>query len=719
MMKNAFRSVTTIALALCATSAFASNAKSDAARAYLEQVRIQAGAPGASACVSIGGKVVFSEGVGVADLDSGVPQNGRTIHNIGSVSKPLTAVAVMRLVERGKVKLTDEVQTYLPWFPRKEAPISVWNILTHTSGIRHYKKGEIGVTPTRIQHFDNFEAATRPWRDDPLLFKPGTSSSYSSYATNLLQGIVETVSGKSFEDFLTEEVWKPAGMADTSLDVPSRIVARRGRGYVRVDGQLQNTPYEDASSFYAGGGMLSTDEDLCRFGHALNAGRLLKKETLREMYRLQLPAGFPGDIPAWGKASQNQGLSFFVRKDSKGRPWIGHSGGARGVATMFLNYFEDDVVVAVNFNAYGGKSDIIEVGEHLGTIFTSPASEPASTVAAWTTTPPTIRPGAKPRILLIHDMEGLAGQDDPYSFLHGHPKYPQGQQFLIADVNAVVDGLFAGGAQSVTIVDGHGSGNPDSDILVAQLDPRAKLLSRPTRFDAYSDLAETGDYDAVVVVGMHAKSGSGGFASHTYTIGVELLLEGHSITETELVGLLYGRAGIPVIFASGDDRLANDLRTMPWLQYVTTKKATSAKTAELYPVAAVHAAMRDKAKLAVTQLSQAKVMSARNPLQVTVRAVPPASMTWLKGMPGLTYDNEAVSFTSDGILAAYRGIRPVVTALSYSFASAERSGFNALPNAKALRVEGMQELYRRWLAAESGEPPTPPKAPAKDKEYHG
>lgn len=343
----------------------------------------------------------------------------------------------------------------------------------------------------------------------------------------------------------------------------------------------------------------------------------------------------------------------------------------------------------------------------------------AETVAAWTTTPVTIPAGTKPRILLIHDMEGLAGQDDPFSFLHGHPKYPQGQQFLIADVNAVVDGLFGGGAQSVTIVDGHGSGNPDSDILVDQLDPRAKLLSRPTRFDAYSDLADGGDYDAVAVVGMHAKSGSGGFASHTYTIGVELLLQGHSITETELVGLLYGRAGIPVIFASGDDRLANDLRTMPWLQYVTTKKATSAKTAELFPVAAVHAAMRDKAKLAVTQLAKAKVMSARNPLQVTVRATAPASMAWLKGMPGLNYDNESVSFTSEGILAAYRGIRPIVTALSYSFASAERSAFNAQPNAAALRLEGRQELYRRWLAAESGEPLPPPKAPAPDKEYHG
>lgn len=337
---------------------------------------------------------------------------------------------------------------------------------------------------------------------------------------------------------------------------------------------------------------------------------------------------------------------------------------------------------------------------------------------AWTTTAVTLPAGTKPRILLIHDMEGLAGQDDPFTFLHGDPKYPQGQRLLIADVNAVVEGLFAGGASSVTIADGHGSGNPEPDILVDLLDPRAKLISRPTRFDAYSDLGGDGSFDAVAVVGMHAKSGSGGFASHTYTIGVQILLEDHAITETELVGVLYGASGIPVIFASGDDRLANDLRTMPWLQYVTTKKATSASTAELFPVAEVHSAMRRQARLAVEQLSRAKVMTTRSPLQVTVRAVPPASMTWLKGMPGLAYSDESVTFTAVDIAAAYRGLRPIVTALSFSFASPERSAFNAQPNAAQLRLEGNQELYRRWFAAESGQasPPAPAK---KKKEYHG
>lgn len=327
------------------------------------------------------------------------------------------------------------------------------------------------------------------------------------------------------------------------------------------------------------------------------------------------------------------------------------------------------------------------------------------------------RPG--PRVLLIHDMEGLSGQSDPYTFLYGHPAYPRGQALLIADVNAVIAGLFAGGASSVVVADGHGSGNPGPDILVDKLDKRARLISRSEPFDAYLDLAQKSEFDAVAVVGMHCKSGSGGFAAHTYTIGMELLVNGHSITETELVGLLYGRAGIPVIFASGDDRLAADLKTMPWLQYVTTKKAKSASDAELYPVEQVHEAMRKQAKLAVQRLSSAVVMRPEGPLQIAVRAVAPANMRWLKAMPGVNYENETVSFTASDMADGYRRMRPIVTALSFSFADAELAPYNAQPNVDDLKFKGMEELYRRWFAAESGHAVAAPAPSARKLEYHG
>ena len=222
------------------------------------------------------------------------------------------------------------------------------------------------------------------------------------------------------------------------------------------------------------------------------------------------------------------------------------------------------------------------------------ASTPAS--ARMLTSPPRHARGAPIRVLVYHDMEGLAGQDDWRSFLFSHPeKYPEGQQLLAADVNAVVDGLFAGGATQVDVVDAHGSGNPEPDVRRDLLDPRAKQMFRDKPFDPYVDITERNTYDAVVAVAMHAKTGSHGFASHTFTLGMDMLLNGTSITESEVVGYSWGRVGVPMILVTGDDRLRDDLKVMPWIEFVVTKKATSASTVELRPVDAVHAEMREKA----------------------------------------------------------------------------------------------------------------------------
>ena len=126
------------------------------------------------------------------------------------------------------------------------------------------------------------------------------------------------------------------------------------------------------------------------------------------------------------------------------------------------------------------------------------------------------------KVLLLHDMEGLSGEDDWRMTTITYPtQYAKGRQLLMDDVNAVIAGLFDGGATAVDVTDGHGSGNHEPDILLEQLDERAKMIFRDRPFDPYSDLVEQGAYDAVVNVGMHAKPGSRGFLSHTYTGGVE------------------------------------------------------------------------------------------------------------------------------------------------------------------------------------------------------
>ena len=325
-------------------------------------------------------------------------------------------------------------------------------------------------------------------------------------------------------------------------------------------------------------------------------------------------------------------------------------------------------------------------------------------------------------ILVLHDMEGLSGEDDPNQFRFGKPAYPRGQELLVGDVNAVIEGLFAGGATEVQVVDGHGSGNPEPDVRTDLLNPRATQVFRDQTFDAYFDLPETAQFDAVAVVGMHAKTGSHGFASHTFTLGIELQVNGQSITETELVALSWGRFGTPVIFASGDDRLAADLETMPWIEYVTVKTATSASTADLRPIDEARADLTAAAKRAVENLANARVMQVSTPLAATLRAVPPANLSVLGGVPGIDYDAEAntATFVTDDLRTAYDGWLSLVSVARGGYTSVLMEQIRAHTDGAVIIDRFRDGLFDRWMDVESGRwsPPVPQRS-IGSRRYHG
>jgi D-amino peptidase len=343
-----------------------------------------------------------------------------------------------------------------------------------------------------------------------------------------------------------------------------------------------------------------------------------------------------------------------------------------------------------------------------------------------TETPRAPQPG-RVRILLLHDMEGLSGQDDWRTFDFDYPEhYRRGQELLAADVNAVVDGLFAGGATQVDVVDGHGSGNPDPDVRRDLLDPRATQVLRDTPFRQYVDLVAPDTYDAVVCVGMHAKTGSGGFASHTFTLGVEFQVNGLAITETELVAMSWGRVGVPVIMVSGDDRLRADLADrMPWLEVVTVKTATSASSATLRPVAEARADLRAAAKRAVERLRSPdagglKAMRLREPVQAAVRVVPPASLAVLRNVPGVQYENETVRFEARDYQAAYDGMVALTNVAARAYPAVLTELLQGRPGGSALLQDYNGLLNTRWLDVESGRwTAPPPPAPVPARKYHG
>jgi CubicO group peptidase (beta-lactamase class C family) len=345
-----------VALALLAGPALADGPPPAArARARLEALWQSNPVPGISAAVASGGRIVFSGGVGFADLDNMVPATAVTVYNIGSVSKANAAVAVMQLLEQGRVALDDPIQKYVPTFPDKGHPITVKHLMTHRSGIRHYRDSDFADTPgeENMKPYASLAEAIKLFKDDPLLYKPGEFSSYSSYATNLLQGVIETAGGQPFEEYMRAKVWGPAGMASTAFDVPERVVPHRAKSYRHVEGRTINNPYGDVTYKFAGGGMISTVEDLVRLGIALNHGRLLKAETIATMYdaRLEPVRAYSEGGPPH-RMDPRRGLIWVVEAEN-GRTVVSHSGSVKAFYACLVNYPEQDVATAILHNAAG------------------------------------------------------------------------------------------------------------------------------------------------------------------------------------------------------------------------------------------------------------------------------------------------------------------------------------------------------------------------------
>jgi D-amino peptidase len=326
------------------------------------------------------------------------------------------------------------------------------------------------------------------------------------------------------------------------------------------------------------------------------------------------------------------------------------------------------------------------------------------------------------RILLYYDMEGISGVNQMAQTGFGNPEYETGRDYLTQDVNAVVAGLFDGGADAVDVTDAHGSGNPEPDVDLGKLDPRAKMIYKEASFAPYIDLPETEKYDAVAVVCMHAKTGSPGFISHTFNGGCDWIINGKSINETEIIAYSWGRYGIPVIFASGDDVLKGQLEYMDWLEYVVVKKALSWTDAELYPLDQVHAEMEAKAKKAVENLSRAKYVVFTEPLTAALRTQYPADHSILEGVPGIDYKNRTVTFPAKTYREAYDGIVKLIQVaglgrlkLLQEYLAQSEQGPQIIKDARAYMVR----KYEDWMAGKWDPDAAPAQEEKKDEKHFG
>lgn len=288
------------------------------------------------------GRVLLDKGYGFANLEWQIPNTPTTKFRLGSITKQFTAASILLLEERGKLKVEDPVKKYMPDAPAAWDKITIFNVLTHTSGIPNFTSFP--------DYRDTEAAATTPeklvarFRDKPLDFEPGTKWNYSNSGYVLLGYLIEKISGQSYSDFVQQNIFAPLGMKDSGYDSNSSVIEHRAAGYTRSKDGTVNAGFIHMSIPFSAGALYSTSEDLLRWEQGLFGGKVLKPESLAKM-----TTPFKDDY-AFGL-----GVSA-----TNGRKMIAHDGGIEGFNTS-MAYFPDDklvVIVLANLNGpFAGTID--------------------------------------------------------------------------------------------------------------------------------------------------------------------------------------------------------------------------------------------------------------------------------------------------------------------------------------------------------------------------
>ena len=315
------------------------NALPNAIESRLQEVIREHEIPGLSCAVVRRGELVFSRGYGFSDLENDVPASDATVYRLASISKPITAVLIMQLVEQGKLDLDTDVREYVSDWPEKRWPVTCRQLLAHLGGVRHYKRFE-GESTTRYR---DQTAALRRFADDPLLHEPGTQYKYSTFGFNLLAAVVEQRREQTFGQAVHDHIARPAGAETLQDDDQRRLIKGRAQGYVRRGNRLQNSRLMDSSYKLGGGGLCASAPDLARFAVALMDGKLMRDETREQMWTEQkTTAGKP----------VGYALGFGVRSRD-GKRWVQHSGAQSRVSTMLCMLPDERIAVAVLCNLEG------------------------------------------------------------------------------------------------------------------------------------------------------------------------------------------------------------------------------------------------------------------------------------------------------------------------------------------------------------------------------
>jgi CubicO group peptidase (beta-lactamase class C family) len=277
------------------------------------------------------GEILVSKGYGMANHELNVSNTPQTKFRIGSVTKQFTSMLIMILQERGKLNVNDPISKFIPEYPNGDK-ITVHHLLTHNSGI-----------PDLLE-IDGFEDIKRDpstpektvefFKTEPLIFEPGAEHKYSNSNYVLLSNIIELITGKSYEDFLNENIFIPLEMNDTGMDSHSKLIKNRADGYFPAGEGIVNAPYIDMSIPTGGGGLYSTVEDMYKWDRALYTDKLVSQRSLAKIF-----TSYAEDYCYGWKEGEEFGHKCY---------W--HSGGIEGFIAEIDRFTKDDACIIVLSN---------------------------------------------------------------------------------------------------------------------------------------------------------------------------------------------------------------------------------------------------------------------------------------------------------------------------------------------------------------------------------
>jgi CubicO group peptidase (beta-lactamase class C family) len=292
--------------------------------------------------VAQGDTILLDKGYGAANLEWNIPNTPTTRFRIGSLGKQFTAAAILLLEERGKLKIDDPVKVYLPDAPEAWNKVTLFNLLTQTSGVYDFADmPDFGAT-MKLRKTPEERIATV--RDKPLEFVPGEKFSYSNSNYVLLGAVIEKASGVPYAQFVQDNIFTPLGMKDSGYESDA-VLAQRASGYTRKDGRIVNAPYIDMSAVTAAGAFYSTTHDMLIWEKALLDGKLLSPPSLKKMITPFKDGWGPG-----APFKAGYGMGVYVGTTLDDRREISHTGDIPGFMSLMAAYPDDKLFVIVLSN---------------------------------------------------------------------------------------------------------------------------------------------------------------------------------------------------------------------------------------------------------------------------------------------------------------------------------------------------------------------------------